>query len=48
MVSKLVSKLAIKVLGTNILDSKLVSKKLIETVFFVRNRWNTLSLCLGI
>jgi len=31
MVSKLVSKLAIKVLATNILDSKLVSKRLIET-----------------
>ena len=31
MVSKLVSKLVIKVLTTNILDSKLVSKRLIET-----------------
>ena len=31
MVYKLVSKLAIQVLATNILDSKLVSKRLIET-----------------
>jgi len=31
MVSKLISKLAIKVLATNILDFKLVSKRLIVT-----------------
>ena len=31
MVYKLLSKLAIKILVTNILDSKLVSKRLIET-----------------
>jgi len=31
MVFKLISKLATKVLATNILDSKLVSKRLIET-----------------
>jgi len=31
MISKLVSKLATKVLGTSILDSKLVYKRLIET-----------------
>jgi len=31
MVSKLVSKLTTKVLATNILDYKLVSKRLIET-----------------
>jgi len=30
MVSKMISKLAFKILGTNILDSKLVYKKLID------------------
>jgi len=33
IISKLVSKLAIKVLATNILDYKLVSERLIETNF---------------
>jgi len=33
MISKLVSKLIIKILVTNILDYKLVSKKLIKTNF---------------